>query len=523
MGRRSRNEWLALVALVPLGFASALQSAGAEPLATFEALGPPYTDALEVSADGSGVVGATGAPGVNVAAAFRWTAEEGWARVADGIALGASADGSVLVGEMDSPGHSEAFRWTEATGAIGLGVLPGDVDSVAFDTSADGSVVVGYSIQDQASGWRATGFRWTEAGGMVDLGPAPGGAESLPRGVSADGSVIVGELRGATGSESFRWTADLGIVGLGALPRATQSIATDVSADGSVVVGTSGGRAFRWSAASGMQELPFSKANSVSADGSVVVGEVGGGSGAIVWTMSGARSLESVLIAFGLDPDGWSVPRATGVSDDGLVVVGYGHNPTGGFQGWRLTLPEPTTAACDNGIDDDGDGVADFPADPGCADSSDSSERGTAACDDGFDDDADGLADFPADPGCENPSDLSERGTAVCDNGIDEDSDGLADFPADAGCLDLNDDSELSTVQCDNGLDDDRDGKIDWRGDGSGDPDCVSLADTIEDQFPWSWTWGCGMGPELAALLPALLWLRRRAKAPRDLARLIRW
>lgn len=58
------------------------------------------------------------------------------------------------------------------------------------------------------------------------------------------------------------------------------------------------------------------------------------------------------------------------------------------------------------------------------------------ACSDGIDDDGDGLSDFPDDPGCSDPEDPDERGAVFeCDNGIDDDGDDLYDFPEDDGCL----------------------------------------------------------------------------------------
>ncbi len=57
-------------------------------------------------------------------------------------------------------------------------------------------------------------------------------------------------------------------------------------------------------------------------------------------------------------------------------------------------------------------------------------------CNDGIDEDGDGLVDFPADPGCAFGIDPSENTDAFqCDNGIDDDGDLTIDFPADSGCL----------------------------------------------------------------------------------------
>ncbi|MFH2007783.1 MAG: hypothetical protein ABI333_14470 [bacterium] len=75
-------------------------------------------------------------------------------------------------------------------------------------------------------------------------------------------------------------------------------------------------------------------------------------------------------------------------------------------------------AACNNGVDDDGDGYVDFPNDPGCTDISDNDEIDSCdpvnnpaacpACFNNSDDDADGLTDFPADLGCSSAADNSE-------------------------------------------------------------------------------------------------------------------
>jgi formylglycine-generating enzyme required for sulfatase activity len=136
-----------------------------------------------------------------------------------------------------------------------------------------------------------------------------------------------------------------------------------------------------------------------------------------------------------------------------------------------------------------------------------------AACENGMDDDGDDLIDYPDDPGCVDPADLSE-GSAACENGVDDDGDTLIDDPADPGCSSPGDDSELSPVPCDNGLDDDNDGTIDWRGDATGDPDCYGISDLSEQGSPPP---GCGIGPELGLLVAPLWWLRRRRENLRRL------
>lgn len=94
------------------------------------------------------------------------------------------------------------------------------------------------------------------------------------------------------------------------------------------------------------------------------------------------------------------------------------------------------TPTCNDGLDDDGDGLTDYPADPGCSSASDSDERDEKlACDDGVDQDADGLVDWPADPGCSDSMDASEQSPGlVCDDGIDNEGDGLTDHTEDPEC-----------------------------------------------------------------------------------------
>ena len=61
--------------------------------------------------------------------------------------------------------------------------------------------------------------------------------------------------------------------------------------------------------------------------------------------------------------------------------------------------------ACSDGVDDDGDQLTDFPADPGCL--GPGSWREDPACDDGIDNDRDGRIDL-ADPDCASSSDAAE-------------------------------------------------------------------------------------------------------------------
>ena len=318
-------------------------------------------------------------------------------------AVKVSADGLVVVGYGTTVSGQQVFRWTQGTGMVSLGNLPDSSlkNSLAKNISADGTVIVGSG--DPGSGWNSyRGFRWTQDSGMVNIGSLNGSTRYEAFGVSADGSVVVGD----GGSQAFRWTQNGGIEGLGVLPGRMNSRAIDVSGDGSVAVGSSynlpnwdNEQAFRWTQSDGMVGLGFlpgsnySFPNAISPDGSVVVGTSSSGSTypAFRWTQStgmvnighlsgmntthpfdvstngltivggsfsspangeafiwdtghGMRALKSVLqTEYGLDLTGWSLKAASGISPDGNVIVGWGTNPSGQQEAFRVVLDTLST------------------------------------------------------------------------------------------------------------------------------------------------------------------------------------
>ncbi|MEC9362979.1 MAG: OmpA family protein [Pseudomonadota bacterium] len=68
----------------------------------------------------------------------------------------------------------------------------------------------------------------------------------------------------------------------------------------------------------------------------------------------------------------------------------------------------PVLAVCADGIDNDSDGLVDFPNDPGCSSAADGDETDPPQCSDGVDNDGDGRIDHPDDPGCSAPADTDE-------------------------------------------------------------------------------------------------------------------
>jgi probable HAF family extracellular repeat protein len=173
-------------------------------------------------------------------------------------------------------------------------------DAVSFDyassVSADGSTIVG-SCQTTAGDYVACQVRGGEFSILVDLSTGLNDGEA--NATNADGSVVVGRGNARISNQNrtiaVRWVNGVG-ADLGDLPGGLiLASALAVSADGNTVVGYS-------SATSGLE--------------------------AFIWTpATGMRSLKTVLInEYGLGTQiGTFLPqRATAISADGKVIVGYG-------------------------------------------------------------------------------------------------------------------------------------------------------------------------------------------------------
>jgi probable HAF family extracellular repeat protein len=360
------------LACLAVSVALVLQADASQAQPSFQGLGEltggdVHSQANAVSSDGSTAVGFsyTGAG----TEAFRWTSGGGMVGIGDlpggafhSIANGVSADGSTIVGHSSSSSSggidSEAFVWTSG-GMIGLGDFPspdtGIFSSRSSDVTDDGSFVAG-----TGEVFYSEAFSWTSGGGKVQLGYlSPDGYSSFATGVSADGTTIVGGsvLLSVGEREAFSWTSGGGMVGLGELAGGvTRSEAMGVSADGSTVVGQSrsgsGDEAFIWTSGGGivgLGDLPEglfrSKAMAASADGSRVVGQGGGpipavGDAAFLWEQGyGMRDLNQLLTDLGIELGGWKLRSATGISDDGTVIVGWGTNPSLDTEAWIAEVP----------------------------------------------------------------------------------------------------------------------------------------------------------------------------------------
>ena len=200
--------------------------------------------------------------------------------------------------------------------------FPGDTITVATDMSADYNVVVGtsgtgnyFGAGDADQLLDRKPFIWSKNTGTSLFIPVFGYAAA----VSADGSTVVGQhtVIGGTATEAFRHRSGLveplGCVTFGVTApcgpygqftsNVTASEAFDASADGSVVVGRS------------------------------TYGPPPGYFGASFgfWWFDGVmHDLQDLLEFQGDDLQGIDIIRVTAVSDDGLVVAGWGSDPGNG-------------------------------------------------------------------------------------------------------------------------------------------------------------------------------------------------
>jgi len=155
------------------------------------------------------------------------------------------------------------------------------------------------------------------------------------------------------------------------------------------------------------------------------------------------------------------------------------------------------------GEDSDGDGVPDDGDGSGTVGDAPCADGETALCDDN--------CPSVANPGQEDADGdgVGDVCDAVCGDGLDNDGDGLIDHPDDPGCR--NADAGNERPACDDDFDNDGDGGIDWDGGVGGaapDPDC---SEGWRDREA-SGSGSCGLGIELALVLPGLWVALRRAR-----------
>ncbi len=304
--------------------------------------------------------------------AFRWTQPtdmEGLGFLTRGLnvssATAVSADGSVIVGwsiPPTWPWFSQAVRWVNDQ-ITALDCLPGDDGGKATAVSSDGLFIVGWSEGPGTPTTRKEAILWHPMG-FSPLGFIGNDNRSVAHGVYWSGTAItvVGWSGTADASrcEAFRLELPGSPQGLGFLPGADESTATAISPDGVVIVGYSGSEACRWTEDGGswpINGLGFfeggeSVAWAVANPGGepVIVGTSDTNPDpeitdrrAFIWDPTNKmRHLKDVLVNAGVpNLTDWTLVEATGISEDGTIVVGNGINPSRNEEAWIASLLAP--------------------------------------------------------------------------------------------------------------------------------------------------------------------------------------
>lgn len=329
------------------------------------AAAPAYYD-LGPSANVSGLSGNGGvASGYFTAGQFfHWTPSAGVTLiggVAPGDGVGGSAaiseDGNFIGGNTrDANDLSQMSRYNRSTASWqllgGIGASSGGEGSSAWGLSGDGQVVVGLGW---VSGGSANAIRWTSPGPTQNLGTTVPGNSSRANATNGDGSVIVGWQDTELGRQAAIWNGGVQTVLFdGADPLLE---ASDVSSDGKWVVGQGGfGEPYRYNRSTNtLQRLglldpnaffPSRGATGVSDDGKVIVGferdfanPFGGTAGTIWIEGQGIQNLTTYALSLGVVlPEFRTLTIPLAISADGSTIAGIDNF----FNGFVIVLPEPT-------------------------------------------------------------------------------------------------------------------------------------------------------------------------------------
>jgi len=126
-----------------------------------------------------------------------------------------NASGQIAGQLTRADGSVHPFLWTNGSGMMDLGPMPGLTYGAAYGVN-DAGTVVGTSWDDFAT---AKAFLWTSAAGFVDLGQLPGFQYGWATAINAVGQVV-GNVSNDTGPiDGFIWAPDTQMMtDLGTLP-----------------------------------------------------------------------------------------------------------------------------------------------------------------------------------------------------------------------------------------------------------------------------------------------------------------
>ncbi len=351
-----RTKSCTLFALLLVGPVSAFAGA------TFTATGVEMIP-TGMSDDASIVVGTGyfGAPNLY------YTEASGVAVIGDGCSNGLpaiSGDGGTVLGcHVDQNGNENAAKWLGGTSWQDLGSEAGAVPcgtslSGAYGVNQNGSLGVGLLWRAQVCHANAGTWDLVNGGPATVLPTLFDGPATRANAVNADGSVIVGWQDQLNGERSAaKWVngvPELILTDAGEL----NGEAMAVSADGKVIVG-SGYANFGHSAwisreGEGVSPLGGGKqgrrkrtyfALDVSNDGQIVVGFIRGGhfkERAFLWRDHKGVLLQDFIVNQGaVVPDGWTLMVSSIISPDGNTIYGWGINPSGSIEMFKVGLNTP--------------------------------------------------------------------------------------------------------------------------------------------------------------------------------------
>ncbi len=279
--------------------------------------------------------------------------------IGDGCSSGLpaiSGDGTTIVGcNVDANGKWNAAKWLGGTSWLDLGTVDGGVSCDAFLSGAygvnqDGSLAVGLLYLPQLC--KANAGTWDLVNGGATVLPAEFGNTTYSRAnaVNADGSVIVGWQDQQTGERvAAKWVN--GVEEIILTPAGGfNGEALAVSGDGQSIVGINynwgGKEAWLWRPNTGVMPIDGLKgdftATDVSDEGRVVVGyaQKAFSTRAFIWRPGmGSVYLDNYLKKQRvMVPAGWSLTSASVISADGNIVYGWGFNPDGMIEMFKVVL-----------------------------------------------------------------------------------------------------------------------------------------------------------------------------------------
>ena len=348
------NRFALLAILAFLGVASARAEVSFLPTGVIDMIPTSMSD------DASIVVGI----GIFGVPNLYYTEAGGATVIGDGCGSGLAAisgDGTTVVGcNVNSDGKYNAAKWLGGTSWLDLGTVEGGVPcdfflSGSWGLNYDGSLAVGLVYLAQLC--KASAGTWDLInGGPATALPALFGETTYSRAnaVNADGNVIVGWQDQLNGERTAaKWVN--GVEELILTPSGEfNGEASAVSADGRTIVGSGynfGHKAWVWREGERVRTLGGGRqgtrkgtyiALDVSDDGHRVVGFIHGGrykERAFLWRDQQGLLLDTFITNQGaVIPDGWTLSVASIISADGNTIYGWGINPDGLVEMFKVTL-----------------------------------------------------------------------------------------------------------------------------------------------------------------------------------------